>query len=463
MPFRESSPPYVLVADADPRRINECLASIRPFKIEAIVARDGQEALAVLERRGTPRLLIVDLSLPRKDGVGDGVEDGFAVIDAIAAADRAGVAMIAWSSRRELREFAVHRLAGLQVRVLGGTVAPSVFRHAIEAAFPGRGTRKPAVDRAPAETGADVDETMAELSDKARRLCGTAGVAVYLRGPDEAQFRTSVTWLSETPVPHSPDFLPSVFDAVLATGESFFRTDVTMQPLSRVTTGVVRGLGAVPLVDAHGQTVGAMCVFDLTPVAFGSAITDALKALGQGVSVGPAAKPAAATAGTLSPVPKPAGHAAQPPSPTVPPALLDRVAGNVAVARELARLRREQRHLSVVLFDVDAVNRADQGAGSPSDAVRSVSETLTKAIRGSDLAIRWTTDALLVVLPGLALSEARPVAERVRAALAASARHRLAVAGGVAELLPDETFESVVARADDRVRMARERGHNRVA
>lgn len=462
MSFRESSPPYVLVADADPRRIDECLASIRPLKIEAIVARDGQEAIAVLERRGAPRLLIVDLSLPRKDGF----EDGFAVIDAIATADRGRVAMIAWSSRRELREFAVHRLAGLQVRVLGGAVAPSVRHSAIEAAFQNRGTQKPLVDRAPAATGTDVYETMAELSDKAHRLCGTAGVAVYLRGPDEAQFRTSVTWLSDTPIPHSPDFLPSVFDAVLATGESFFRTDVTMQPLSRVTTGVVRGLGAVPLVDVHGQTVGAMCVFDLTPVAFGSAIADALKALGRGVSVRPSAEPAAPVAieaVALSPVPKPAEHAARPPSPTVPLPLLDRVAGNVAVARELARLRREQRHLSVVLFDVNAVNRPDQGAGSPSDAVGSVSETLTKAIRGSDLAIRWTTDALLVVLPGLGLAEARPVAERIRAALAAGARHRLAVAGGVAELLADETFDSVVARADDRVRMARERGHNRVA
>ena len=460
--FRESFPPYVLVADADPRRLDECLDSIKPFKIEAIVARDGDEAVAVLERRGAPRLLIVDLSLPRKDGF----EDGFAVIDAIATADRGGVAMIAWSSRRELREFAAHRLAGLQVRVLGGAAAPSVLRSAIEAAFPNRRTQKPLVDRAPAPIGADVYETMAELSDKAHRLCGTAGVAVYLRGPDEAQFRTSVTWSSDTPIPHSPDFLPSVFDAVLATGESFFRTDVTMQPLSRVTTGVVRGLGAVPLVDVHGQTVGAICVFDLTPVAFGSAVADALKALGRGVSVRPAAEPVAPVgveAVALSPVPKPAEPAARPPSPTVPLALLDRVAGNVAVARELARLRREQRHLSVVLFDVNAVNRPDQGAGSPSDAAGSVSETLTKAIRGSDLAIRWTTDALLVVLPGLGLAEARPVAERIRAALAAGARHRLAVAGGVAELLPDETFDSVVARADDRVRMARERGHNRVA
>jgi diguanylate cyclase (GGDEF)-like protein len=456
---------YALVADADPQRIDECLASIRPFKIDAVVARDSREAVAVLARLGAPSLLIVDLSLPRQDGVPDGLTDGFAVIDAIAAADRGRVAMIAWSSRRELREFAVHRLAGLQVRILGGTAAPSVLRSAIEASFPNPLTQKAAVESAAEDTGSDVHESMADLSDKAQRLCGTAGVAVYLKGPDDTQFRTSVTWLSDTPLPHPPVFLPSVFEAVLATGESFFRRDVTTQPVSKVTTDVVRGLGAVPLIDVHRQIVGAMCVFDLGPVAFNSAMVNALKALGRGVSVRTAAEPAPAAVApvVLSSVPKPAENAPPPPSPDLPPPLLDRVAGSAAVARELARLRREQRHLSVVLFDVDAVNHVDRSAGASSEALGSVGETLTKAIRGSDLAIRWTTDALLVVLPGLGLAEARPVAERVRAALAASARHRLAVAGGVAELLPDETFDSVVARADDRVRMARERGHNRVA
>jgi len=37
------------------------------------------------------------------------------------------------------------------------------------------------------------------------------------------------------------------------------------------------------------------------------------------------------------------------------------------------------------------------------------------------------------------------------------------VSGGVAELLADETFESVVARAGEMVRLAREHGSNRVA
>jgi diguanylate cyclase (GGDEF)-like protein len=449
---------YALIADAQSQRIEECLASIRPFNIEVIVARDGQEAVAVLERRGTPRLLIVDLSLPRRDA-----KNGFAVIDAIGVADRGRVAIIAWSSRRELREFAVHRLAGLQVRILGGGVAPSVLRSAIEAALPHRGLQAAPVERAPVETGSDLHDSMADLSDKAQRLCGTAGVAVYLRGSDDAQFRTSVTWLSDTPLPHPPVFLPSIFEAVLATGESFFRADVTTEPLSKDTTGVVRGLGAVPLIDVDGQIVGAMCVFDLNPVAFSSAIVDALKALGRTVSVRTAAEPASAEPELPPAPPKPVESATPPATTAIPPPLLDRVAGNVAVARELARLRREPRHLSVVRFDIDALNQEDEDAGAPIDRVGSVSETLTRVIRGSDLAIRWTTEALLVVLPGLDLAEARPVAERVRAALAAGARLPLAVAGGVAELLPDEAFDSVVARADHRVRMARERGHNRVA
>src|SRR4029079_19666383 len=100
--------PYALVADTDAQRIEECLAAIRPFKLETIVAREGQEAVAILERRGTPSLLNVDLSLCHRD-VSKNV---FALVGAIPMSDRRRVAIIVWSPRRELREFAVHRRAG---------------------------------------------------------------------------------------------------------------------------------------------------------------------------------------------------------------------------------------------------------------------------------------------------------------------------------------------------------------
>jgi diguanylate cyclase (GGDEF)-like protein len=130
------------------------------------------------------------------------------------------------------------------------------------------------------------------------------------------------------------------------------------------------------------------------------------------------------------------------------------------VARELARARREGHQLSVILFDLTPA--AGPVPVVDEESVESVSETLLRAIRQSDLPIRWSGSELLVVLPGLADHQARAVAERVRAALHAGARHRLAISGGVAELKAEERFGDVVDRARQRVALARGRGHNRV-
>jgi diguanylate cyclase (GGDEF)-like protein len=143
-----------------------------------------------------------------------------------------------------------------------------------------------------------------------------------------------------------------------------------------------------------------------------------------------------------------------------PPSLLERQGGEFAVARELARARREGHQLSVILFDLAPAAEVEQQIDDK--ALETVTETLLRAIRQSDLPIRWSGSELLVVLPGLADQQARSVAERVRAALHAGARHRLAISGGVAELKDEERFGDVVERARQRVAMARGRGHNRV-
>ena len=97
------------------------------------------------------------------------------------------------------------------------------------------------------------------------------------------------------------------------------------------------------------------------------------------------------------------------------------------------------------------------------DPAALVGQTLIKVIRESDLPIRWAADEVLLVLPGLGLDDARRVAERVRAALQAGTGHRAAVSAGVAEFLAAETFGALVARARERVQLALEHGHNRVA
>jgi diguanylate cyclase (GGDEF)-like protein len=154
-----------------------------------------------------------------------------------------------------------------------------------------------------------------------------------------------------------------------------------------------------------------------------------------------------------------------PPGAEWEPTLLERQRGEFEVARELARARREQRELSIVLFEVSRLARGQgDAARSPDDQLfDGVADTLVRGIRQSDLPIRWSGNELLLVLPGLPGAEARTVAERVRAAMQAGGRHRVAVAGGVAELETDEQFSTVVSRARAKVAQARVRGNNRVS
>ena len=142
--------------------------------------------------------------------------------------------------------------------------------------------------------------------------------------------------------------------------------------------------------------------------------------------------------------------------------LLDRKPGEAVAARELARARREQKQLSIVLFEL--AQRSPSGAVLASDdSFEPVVDTFLKAVRQSDLPIRWGANELLLILPGLTGTEARYVAERVRAAMQAGSRHAVAVAGGVAEADPAvRQFDDVVKRARARVAMAVDRGHNRV-
>jgi diguanylate cyclase (GGDEF)-like protein len=437
--------------------------------VGALFARDGDEAIRIIGRFGPPMLLIVDLSLSRRDG--------FAVIESLRSDKRARSEIIAWSAFRELREFAAHRLAGMNVRILRSGVASPVLRGAIEHAL-SRRSAVPSPDAAE-PTAEQIQKTITDLASRTRLLCGTPGVAVYLRAPGASQFRASITWSSDGLLPHSPFHIPRVFDWIQQTGEAVVMPDLTTQPISDLPTAtlqdVVQGLVAVPIFSAADEIIGAICVFDVKPLALNDSTIGALRALGHA----PLSRPSTAApdpseelaveeiteSESTPPAPPPPSVSAPPvaEAPVIdwPTQLLTRTNGEFAAARELARTRREQRQLSVVLFDIS--DRSAETPGWGAADLDAFGDALLKTIRLSDLPIRWSEHELLVVLPGLTASEARGVAERVRAALHASGNHRLAVSAGVAELQDQETFGGVVARARDRVRLALERGHNRVA
>jgi diguanylate cyclase (GGDEF)-like protein len=229
----------------------------------------------------------------------------------------------------------------------------------------------------------------------------------------------------------------------------------------------VRGLVAVPITnhrDGVDQVVGAICVFDVRPLTVDREQLEALKALGRNVSLEPApadqeggrhtaAVDLVATDGESSG----SGESA----PDALALVLDRQNGELAIGRELARARREQRRLSIVLFGIDPMSQADDV--TPRASLTHLARTLIRALRESDLVIDWGRHELAAVLPGLGANEARQVAERVRAAMQAGARFQVAVSAGVEELQKGEPFEAAVERAREKVQEARERGHNRVA
>jgi diguanylate cyclase (GGDEF)-like protein len=443
---------YVLVADADVDRTASCLELLSALGAAARTARSAEDAVAIVRGQGSPALLIVDLALPGT---------GFDVVDALPGNRHEQPSIVAWSSDEGMREYARQHLAGADAHILRGAVRFQVLQALLQ-----RLLRKPSpADPVEEPQGAagGPDAVMTELTHKARQLSAAAGVAVYLRTPGETKFRASVSWTSEAPIPNVPAWMPQVFGSVLETSRPLILPDLSSDPDGNLSVLASRdgigGIVAIPVIAPPGEITGMICLFDIKPLAIGAGQIDTLRALGGAPRSGP----------TPVPVPVPVRAVAQPddqvetPVFELPTTMLDRRGGATAIQRELARARREQRQLSIVLFDVDPLPSPSVTVdGSQRRMIVTASQALTKAIRESDLAIRWGQEELLVVLPGLGVGEARQVAERVRAAMQAGAIDA-AVAGGVAELLPNEPFESVVVRANAKVRLARERGHNRVA
>jgi diguanylate cyclase (GGDEF)-like protein len=453
--------PYVLVADANEARAAFCRESVSGLQQGLLIARDGEQAMRAIERFGPPVLLIVDLALP--------VKDGFTLIEALRRDDRRHSEIIAWASSRAVREYAASRLNGLDVHVIAESAAPATMRAAIVHALEPKPDDPEDTVSEPSSDSDGLREKMADLANRARQVCGTPGVAVYMRAPGEARYRASFTWMSDDLMPHSPVHLPRAFDRISQSGESIVVRDVALDSAASPDDAydAVRGFAGVPIV-ADREVLGAICAFDTKPLRLDDRTLAALRSLGHVTFDGsrvmlpsiPVGFRDRATDREAQGAPAADTARIRITSVDYPPSLLERRGGEFAVARELARARREGHQLSVILFDLAPSQGVEQAVDDR--ALESVTDTLLRAIRQSDLPIRWSGSELLVVLPGLADHQARSVAERVRAALHAGARHQLAISGGVAELKSEERFGDVVERARQRVAMARGRGHNRV-
>lgn len=140
-------------------------------------------------------------------------------------------------------------------------------------------------------------------------------------------------------------------------------------------------------------------------------------------------------------------------------------------ARELERWRRAPRPLSLLLIDADHFkNVNDQHGHATGDAVLlALATTLSGCAREIDVVARLGGEEFVVLLPSTDAAGATTLAERIRAAVAATAVEvngtlvRCTVSIGVSTMGRDVTgLDALIERADEALYVAKAAGRNRV-
>lgn len=124
---------------------------------------------------------------------------------------------------------------------------------------------------------------------------------------------------------------------------------------------------------------------------------------------------------------------------------------------------------SLALIDLDHFKRINDthGHGVGDDVLRMFSQEMRKVLRETDLVARWGGEEFLVLLTGTRVDQALTAMERVREGLAVAAgpqaapELRIKFSAGVAELMPMESMDKAIERADEALYRAKALGRDR--
>jgi diguanylate cyclase (GGDEF)-like protein/PAS domain S-box-containing protein len=140
--------------------------------------------------------------------------------------------------------------------------------------------------------------------------------------------------------------------------------------------------------------------------------------------------------------------------------------------REFRAALRHERPLAFLMFDMDDFKQVNDSLGHAAgdQLLAQAARTATEQVRGSDLVARYGGDEFIILLPQTGAEQALPVAERIRAAVAAlrvgdgGNQPAITLSVGIAELQrepPDESVERIIQRADEALYAAKAQGRNR--
>jgi diguanylate cyclase (GGDEF)-like protein len=138
------------------------------------------------------------------------------------------------------------------------------------------------------------------------------------------------------------------------------------------------------------------------------------------------------------------------------------------LADEVARAKSSRMPLSLMLLDLDELKKLNDvhGHGCGDGALKLVGEVLLATCRSRDVAARFGGDEFALLLPRTRVSEAKVVAERIRAEIARRAPREIAptVSIGIADLdaATEATHAALFDAADRALYTAKRLGRNRV-
>lgn len=139
----------------------------------------------------------------------------------------------------------------------------------------------------------------------------------------------------------------------------------------------------------------------------------------------------------------------------------------------VAACHREHTPLSLVMADLDHFKGINDKYGhlSGDKVLKAFAQILSNGVRSTDVAARYGGEEFAIILPKTPLGSASAVAESLRRAVmeatwSGSAPNqrigRVTASFGVAEIQEDETIESLIDRADQKLYEAKHKGRNRV-
>ena len=133
--------------------------------------------------------------------------------------------------------------------------------------------------------------------------------------------------------------------------------------------------------------------------------------------------------------------------------LYNRRSGEQRLAEEISRAVRHQRPLTVLLIDLDGLKQINDKLGHAAGdlVLKTFSERLQKAIRGSDLAVRLGGDEFMALLPECRAEEVGHVMGRIQGLEVEYEGTRIPIrfSRGWTDYKPGETSEELLKRADE--------------